>query len=36
MLRYLALGVEPERLAIRPGWYLRSLTEQYVAEEKLK
>jgi carbamoyl-phosphate synthase large subunit len=36
MLSYLALGVEPERLAIRPGWYLRSLTEQYIAEEQLK
>jgi carbamoyl-phosphate synthase large subunit len=36
MLQYLALGVEPERPAIRSGWYLRSLTEQYIMEDRLK
>ena len=36
MLRYLALGVEPRRPVIRPGWYLRSLTEQYVPEDGLR
>lgn len=36
MLRYLALQVEPQKPIIKTGWYLRSLTEQYVSEESLK
>ena len=36
LLRYLASGGEPERPAIQPGWYLRSLTEQYVSEDRLR
>jgi carbamoyl-phosphate synthase large subunit len=31
MMRYFASNVEPERPIIRSGWYLRSLTEQYIA-----
>jgi carbamoyl-phosphate synthase large subunit len=36
MLRYLALGEEPKRPTIRTGWYLRSLTEQFVADDRLQ
>jgi carbamoyl-phosphate synthase large subunit len=36
MLRHLAVGAEPQRPAIVPGWYLRSLTEQYVPADGLR
>jgi carbamoyl-phosphate synthase large subunit len=36
MLRYLSLQIEPHKPVIQTGWYLRSLTEQYVSEEVLK
>ncbi|WP_295385488.1 ATP-grasp domain-containing protein [uncultured Thiodictyon sp.] len=36
MLRYLDGGVVPHRPIIRPGWYLRSLTERFVSNENLK
>ncbi len=35
-LRYLALQIEPQKPLIQTGWYLRSLTEQYVPEEYIK
>ncbi len=35
-IRCLQTGSRPEPVAIRPGWYLRSLAEQYVAGEELK
>jgi carbamoyl-phosphate synthase large subunit len=35
-IRYMQSGVKPGTVSIRPGWYLRSLTEQYVAEDHLK
>jgi carbamoyl-phosphate synthase large subunit len=35
LLRYLSSGTPPVRPSIRPGWYMRSLTEQFVAEEQL-
>jgi carbamoyl-phosphate synthase large subunit len=34
MLQCLVSNVEPRQPSIRPGWYLRSLTEQYIAGEK--
>jgi carbamoyl-phosphate synthase large subunit len=36
LIRYLVSGVPPHTPMIRPGWYMRSLTEQYVADEHLK
>jgi carbamoyl-phosphate synthase large subunit len=36
LIRFLNLGEFPGRPVIRPGWYLRSLTEQYVSEGQLK
>ena len=33
LLRYLCSGETVEKPDIRPGWYLRSLTEQFVPEE---
>ena len=36
LLRYLSLGEEPSPTTIQPGWYLRSLTEQYVSEDQLR
>ena len=33
LLRYLCTGETVEKPDIRPGWYLRSLTEQFVPEE---
>ena len=36
MLRYLALQIEPQKPLVQTGWYLRSLTEQYVSEEVLR
>jgi carbamoyl-phosphate synthase large subunit len=35
-IRFMQSGVKPESVSIRYGWYLRSLTEQYVAEDQLK
>jgi carbamoyl-phosphate synthase large subunit len=35
-LRFLAKGLVPARAPIRSGWYLRSLTETYVPNERLK
>jgi carbamoyl-phosphate synthase large subunit len=36
MLRFLIAGDVPASPTIRPGWYLRSLTETYVRDEQLK
>jgi carbamoyl-phosphate synthase large subunit len=36
LLKYFVTGTVPSRPHIRTGWYLRSLREQYVADEKLK
>ena len=36
LIQYLVTGVKPERPAIKPGWYLRSLTEKFVPEVALK
>jgi carbamoyl-phosphate synthase large subunit len=36
LLRYLHRGEIAEKPAIRPGWYLRSLTEQFVPREDAK
>jgi len=33
---HLLTGKRPDQVAIKPGWYLRSLTEQFVATERLK
>jgi carbamoyl-phosphate synthase large subunit len=35
-LRYHASGKRPERPSIRPGWYLRSLTEHYIPVDRMK
>lgn len=35
-IRYMQTGLKPAPVSIRPGWYLRSLTEQYVGERQLK
>lgn len=35
LIRYHLTGVSPDSPAIRSGWYLRSLTEQYVADGEL-
>jgi len=35
-LHHLCYGIEPQRPAIKSGWYLRSLTEQYISEGQLK
>ncbi len=36
MIKYLISGVTPPRPNIKSGWYLRSLTEQYISSEELK
>ncbi|MGT2429923.1 ATP-grasp domain-containing protein [Cupriavidus basilensis] len=36
LVRHLSSGEIPSRPTVRAGWYLRSLTEQYVPEEQLK
>jgi carbamoyl-phosphate synthase large subunit len=36
MLRFLIAGEIPAPASIRPGWYLRSLTETFVPDEQLK
>jgi len=36
LIKYLVDGVQPQPNAIKPGWYLRSLTEQYVVAEEIK
>lgn len=36
MLKYFEFGLLPKWSPIRSGWYLRSLTEKYVADEILK
>lgn len=36
MLRFLALGERPGAVAVRAGWYLRSLTETFVSDGQLK
>ncbi|MDH4316979.1 MAG: ATP-grasp domain-containing protein [Desulfobulbaceae bacterium] len=36
LIKYLASGQEPTPKTIRTGWYLRSLSEQYIPSEDLK
>jgi len=36
LIKYLCNGTLPQMPRIKSGWYLRSLTEQYVPDEKLK
>ncbi len=36
LIKHLITGIKPRRPDINPGWYLRSLTEQYVPDEQLK
>lgn len=36
LIKYLLTGAAPQRTKIKPGWYLRSLTEQYIRGENLK
>lgn len=36
LIKYLVTGVAPRMPSIMAGWYLRSLTEQYIPDEKLK
>lgn len=36
LIKYLITGIKPRRPDIKPGWYLRSLTEQYVPDGQLK
>ncbi len=36
LIRFVSSGETPERPSIRAGWYLRSLTEQYVSKDTLK
>lgn len=36
LLSYLISGELPSSISIKPGWYLRSLTENYVAKEVVK
>lgn len=36
LLEYLITGDIPISMTIKPGWYLRSLTENYVAKENVK
>ena len=36
LIRHSISGELPKRPVIKPGWYLRSLTEQYVPKEQLK
>ncbi|PKQ05531.1 MAG: carbamoyl phosphate synthase large subunit [Alphaproteobacteria bacterium HGW-Alphaproteobacteria-11] len=36
LLRYLIDGEHPGAADIKPGWYLRSLTEAYIPDEELK
>lgn len=35
-IQHFVTGMKPQRPNIKPGWYLRSLTEQFVPEEHLK
>lgn len=36
LLGYLITGELPSPISIKPGWYLRSLTEDYVTKEAVK
>lgn len=36
LIKYFVSGAVPQPASIRHGWYLRSLTEQYVPDENLK
>ena len=36
LLQYFFAGVKPAPPSIKSGWYLRSLTEQYIPQERLK
>jgi carbamoyl-phosphate synthase large subunit len=36
LIQHQVSGISPQRPVIKPGWYLRSLTEQYIADEQLK
>lgn len=36
LIKYFICGVFPQPPSIKPGWYLRSLAEQYIADEALK
>ncbi len=36
LIKYLLTGAMPQRPKIKPGWYLRSLAEQYIPDENLK
>ena len=36
LLRYMAFDEVPEKTVVRPGWYLRSLSETYVPDGDLK
>lgn len=35
-IKHLQTGKRPDPVTIKPGWYLRSLTEQFVARDRLK
>jgi carbamoyl-phosphate synthase large subunit len=35
-LQYLENGIKPEKFCIQPGWYLRSLTEQFIPKGSLQ
>ncbi len=36
LIKFIQSGIAPQQPSIKPGWYLRSLTEQYIASEHLK
>lgn len=36
LIQHLVTGMIPKKKSIKPGWYLRSLTEHYIPEEQLK
>ena len=36
LIRHAATGERPARSAVKPGWYLRSLTENFVAQDALQ
>ncbi|WP_261250630.1 ATP-grasp domain-containing protein [Laspinema olomoucense] len=36
MLKYFELGIKPQKPVIQAGWYLRSLSEQYIMNSRLK
>lgn len=36
LIKYLVDGIQPQPTSIKPGWYLRTLAEQYVADTQLK